>query len=717
MARNESVLIAIALLALLFFLPQVHAAGASISVSPSTIKINVSSQTLVQENVTITSNQTGKAYLYPGANVRSPSFINLTANVPYHLLFTVNVTSSSYTYLNVSQNGTLVPIQIYNYLYAKPFVSSMAALLTVSPTKFSYTITKPELITGSFLLASNQSGNVTILATPGMFLSSSYMPVNAGELYNVTFAINATSSRKYFVNLSEYNAKVSLPITVTFENTTPTVTQNYTISVQGQIAPYSQVVISVLNQNNQLVSSGELEISYDNVTESFNLAANPLPTISFGNLYGFVIVKYYNNGYLVSHAIYSSGISSSVKQKVSLSCPSLQSSSSLNITEFTLTPMEPLQCVLYSQNTFSLITDAHVVAEQNGNIYIPNPQALETGEIVIDPPANGWSIGPLLFLLKSNSYVLAPTMFNVVPAKNPSVLEFTNHTIVQNPYQHVSDFILEPNANLTITINYPNGTTQNTTSQYPIPLSLPVGTTKITTYSRYYTTSQFTVSISKLLLSIRTNTSNSTIYPFTDYEFMTYLGNSLYPYNGEIQVGSNILTFNNGFAQGYLTGSNITSYVINNASFDSVFKESILNLPISIEILGSNGIPTDTLYANQLYEVVILGGSSPVPVSFNLSLSGVVNETVPIKNGQGFFTIPKSGLLTINVQYPGLTPTIRKIMVQPALIIGMNIEELAVILVVMFIVLLFVLGFLGGRKRKLGSISSVSITPTPLTGG
>ena len=540
--------------------------------------------------------------------------------------------------------------------------------ISSSPSSILINLQSPSIVNEYLLLTSNKTGTVNVSAnSTAVSLISKSISITSGTIYNYSFKVNATNSSIYSISFTQNKSILKVPIIVTVQSPT---SSSYSINIQGNVAPYSQIVVSVTTSSGQLMQSGTLLVAYNNVTQSYSLSTNPFPTISFGNLYGFVKFEYYNpQGYLVAHLIESSGVSSSVTQPVALSCSGLTKSQIGNLSYYSILPNESINCILYDPSNYNIITGANLVAIQNGNVYFPNPQDLSTGILQIPPPSSGWAVGPLLLTMKSSQYSLVPTLFEVAKAPNPSYLSYTNGTEITSSKINELSFVIVPNANLSISVTYPDGKTSSMISSSPIKITLnSSGTVKIITGSSVFAAKTYSLLVSPQQLQIYAD--NGAPYQFT----------------GNINIGLNTLHFSNGVASGYLTGLNTnTSAPI---GYNATLIPAIEHLPISIRI-SENGIPIspNSLSTNTLYEILVTPANSmtALPVTYNLTETGANNGTIPITNGQSFVSFKNPGVTALYSSYPSLDPVRSEVNVSLSLD-GFSIEQIAIIAIILLAV-------------------------------
>lgn len=569
----------------------------------------------------------------------------------------------------------------------------------VTPNSFVINTTNVSLYQENVSILSNTSGKVIAKAnSPNVFLPSSFN-VTAGTTYHFIFSVNATKTASYLIKFNQSNFTYSLPIKVNFNNVTPSVT-DYSINIQGSIAPYSQVVISVMD-NGKLAQNGELIVSYNNVTQSESLSTNPFPTISFGNVYGFVKIYYYSSsGSLAAYSIMNAGgTSTSQLQPVALSCPSLQSSQAIaNVSIYSIYPDSTINCVLYDPSDYSIVTGANIVAIQNGQLFLPSPGLLSEGELSIAPPAGGWQVGNILMTLKSNQYKLTPTFFSVVKRQNPSYLSFVNGSEITSNSIDTLSFQINPNTELETSIHYPNGTKvqMNLSSPYTISSNKP-GTVNVTTYSDGYSPKTFLLTMNSIPIKISANTTNASIYTYTPYVFTAYSNNVKYDFNGAVLIGSDTVSFTNGQAAVILDSANST--IVSPLGYSVSLPQALLPKSVTLEFL-ENGIPVSSLSAGTIYTVETVDSKGTiVPITANIT-STDVNATIPLKAGVGYFSPPSAGIYKLQASPQGVQPFTDTIKVGPALIGGLsdiNIVEIAIGVIIVFALISF---FTHRKKNK-----------------
>lgn len=550
----------------------------------------------------------------------------------------------------------------------------------------------PELYQENVSLISNLSGRVLVTVnSSNIFLSLKSFNITSGVPYVFNFSVNATSTSVYSITFNESNSLLRLPIHVN-DTTVLNSPENYSIITQGTISPYSQIVLSV-TENGRLVQTGELIISYDNVTQSINLSTNPFPTISFGNVYGFVKIYYYSaDGTLLSELIQNAGgTASSFLQPVALSCPSLSSKTSvLNISSFTLFPQTNINCVLYDPSDFSIVTGVNIVAIQNGQIYLPNPAALAQGELSIAAPPTGWQIGNLLLTLKSNKYKLTPTLMNVIQQQNPTEFSFINGSAINSQTINALSFRVIPNANLQLSIKYPNGSLINENISQPTTISSTPGTINITTSSYEYAPKTLLLTLNQTPLIIKANTTESSIYTYTPYIFTVYSNGAQIPFDGPIHIGNSVISFSGGTAAAIIYSANST--VVPSNGYTATLSQVILPRTISLEFLDGS-IPVSSMSANTIYTVESISNGTVIPITANITLtSSDVNYTIPLKAGIGYFSPPSQGIYRLQLTAQGIQPLSETIKVGPALIGGLsdtNILEIAIVIIIIIALILY----------------------------
>ncbi|MEM3858743.1 MAG: hypothetical protein QW478_04980 [Candidatus Micrarchaeaceae archaeon] len=462
--------------------------------------------------------------------------------------------------------------------------------------------------------------------------------------YNFTFDVNnASSPAEYWLTFS---AKVSSNHTATFSIPVyiQAPTQNvsvsgYRINLFGNVQSNSQVVVYV-TQNGATVTSGNLFIQYNNVSQHYSLSTiNSYATVDFPQLYGNVIFEYVApDGQLVGPLIVqvanSSSLPNAQRQVLTAYCngkqTNIQTSNSTSIVTYQISPFQNISCLLYNQNTASFVSGVSVQLVSNGAISRPYPTN-SLGEVVIPYPQGGWPIGVMAIRpAASKLYSIGSAYFEVVPLPNPLTYSVNADNLIVNP--------VVPQ---TITITYPNGTvfTNSTNSSFKLTA---IGNIKLEAVNPSYSTFSATITLSPIDLDfviVNNGEVQSTgiIHPYITYTFELLQGSSVYDYNGNLAVGGTILSFSNGVAHGYLTSYNLSFVPYSNEYSVST---NLVALPTSFYIALPSTISEGESYTfSMVPENYTLGNTTPI-----IHYTGEIyvtqnNKTTPIHVSDSIGTI------------------------------------------------------------------------------
>lgn len=512
------------------------------------------------------------------------------------------------------------------------------------------------LIHTSVLVFGNQSLSV-FPSSPSsdIFFSVSKFNVTPSTGYNFSFFVNASSP----INTSltfKTNTSAAYVLPVRVKSNAIATNQTYLINVVGTVASYHSVTISIEDtKTSTLVTQGELIVQYDGNSTAQALS-QPFMSLSFGNLYGQVIIEYVTpSGSVGAYEIINTANTVANRAPLSVSCNLrpivIAGINTTAIPTYSVQPMQNITCTLLdnTDNTFPEGVASYIL--MNGQEYDPQPSNA-MGQVTFPYPQGGWPVGSLVFKTASSSYSLGDALISVVPYPNPLTVDFngiaTNQTTLQG---NIVEII--PNVQQEISIHFPNGTVSTYNTSSPIKVEA-VGDIKLTASSPMYSAFSELIDLTPVPLTLTTSNQTS-IYTFRTYKFLLVKDNSVYNYTGIAHIGSTTLTFSNGEAVGYLNSTN-TTVVIPGGGY-------VVSPAVSVGLDPVIIILPPTVYTHRIYSFALVSNGTAVPYTGSLQMVQNNKTTmVPVTDGQGVIGFNSTAPVTISpLGSAAISPFMQKI--------------------------------------------------------